>query len=181
MYFRHANINVLLYSGAFAISSCGFAYSIVPFYKLICQSTGITGSPKIITNLSKENLQPIVGTAPITVRFIANVGKNMPWTFKPLQNHTRVVPGQTALTFYSATNNMDRETTGFATYNIIPAKAAPYFNKIQCFCFEKQRLSSKEQVDMPVFFYIDPEFAIDPLLEGVNEIILSYTFFESRD
>lgn len=34
---------------------------------------------------------------------------------------------------------------------------------------------------MPVFFYIDPEFVEDPKMEYVNEIILSYTFFEAKD
>ena len=34
---------------------------------------------------------------------------------------------------------------------------------------------------MPVFFYIDPEFAEDPTLAKVKTIILSYTFFESKE
>ena len=34
---------------------------------------------------------------------------------------------------------------------------------------------------MPVFFYIDPEFAEDPSMENVHTITLSYTFFESKD
>jgi cytochrome c oxidase assembly protein subunit 11 len=33
-----------------------------------------------------------------------------------------------------------------------------YYNKIKCFCFEEQRLGAKEEIDMPVFFFIDPEF-----------------------
>lgn len=37
------------------------------------------------------------------------------------------------------------------------------------------------KVDMPVFFYIDPEFANDPKMELVDTITLSYTFFESKD
>lgn len=41
-----------------------------------------------------------------------------------------------------------------STYNVTPMKAGPYFNKIQCFCFEEQRLRAGEEVDMPVFFYI---------------------------
>ncbi|KAL6001392.1 Cytochrome c oxidase assembly protein cox11, mitochondrial [Asimina triloba] len=58
-------------------------------------------------------------------------------------------------------------------------KAAVYFNKIQCFCFEEQRLLPGEQIDMPtplnlqVFFYIDPEFETDPRMDGINNIILS--------
>lgn len=37
------------------------------------------------------------------------------------------------------------------------------------------------QVDMPVFFYIDPEFTDDPKMEFVDEIVLSYTFFEAKE
>ncbi len=32
---------------------------------------------------------------------------------------------------------------------------------------------------MPVFFYIDPEFATDPRLRGVDQLTLSYTFFKA--
>lgn len=51
--------------------------------------------------------------------------------------------------------------TGVSTYNVVPDKSAYYFNKIQCFCFEEQRLRAGEEVDMPVFFYIDPELVDD--------------------
>ena len=34
---------------------------------------------------------------------------------------------------------------------------------------------------MPVFFYIDPEFAEDPKLDGIEQITLSYTFFEAKE
>jgi cytochrome c oxidase assembly protein subunit 11 len=67
-----------------------------------------------------------------------------------------------------------------ATYTILPFEAALYFNKIQCFCFEEQRLEPNEEVDMPVFFYIDEQYAQDPKLELTDQICLSYTFFESK-
>lgn len=34
---------------------------------------------------------------------------------------------------------------------------------------------------MPVFFYIDPEFINDPKMELVDNITLSYTFFEAKE
>jgi len=37
------------------------------------------------------------------------------------------------------------------------------------------------QVDMPVFFYIDPSFGDDPRMENIQSITLSYTFFEAKE
>lgn len=51
----------------------------------------------------------------------------------------------------------------------------------QCFCFEEQRLNPHEEVDMPVFFYIDPDFHLDPRMARVDTITLSYTFFEAKE
>ncbi|KAG2535679.1 cytochrome c oxidase assembly protein COX11, mitochondrial-like isoform X1 [Panicum virgatum] len=93
----------------------------------------------------------------------------------------RVKPGESALAFYTAENRSSAPITGVSTYNVAPMKAAIYFNKIQCFCFEEQTLLPGEQIDMPVFFYIDPEFETDPKMEGVNNIVLSYTFFKVND
>ena len=43
---------------------------------------------------------------------------------------------------------------------------------------QEQRLRPGEKIDMPVFFYLDPEFAVDPKMRGINQITLSYTFFK---
>ena len=89
----------------------------------------------------------------------------------------RVLPGETALAFYTATNTSAEDIIGVATYSVSPGQVAPYFSKIQCFCFEEQRLAAGETVDMPVFFFIDPEFASDPQMRGIETVTLSYTFF----
>ena len=34
---------------------------------------------------------------------------------------------------------------------------------------------------MPVFFFIDPEFAADKKMDKYDNIILSYTFFEAKE
>ena len=117
----------------------------------------------------------------ITVRFDSTVGDVMPWSFVPTQLDVKVVPGETALSFFTATNHSDKAITGVATYNVHPPRAGLHFNKIQCFCFEEQRLLPGETVDMPVFFFIDPEFADDPQLKRVNNITLSYTFFQTDE
>lgn len=92
----------------------------------------------------------------------------------------RVLPGETALAFYTATNKGPADIIGIATYSVTPGQVAPYFSKIQCFCFEEQKLNAGESVDMPVFFFIDPDFAKDPTMKNIDTITLSYTFF-SKD
>lgn len=61
-----------------------------------------------------------------------------------------MVPGESTLVFYRATNTSDEAITGVSTYNVTPQQAGIYFNKIQCFCFEEQRLLPHESIDMPV-------------------------------
>ena len=40
--------------------------------------------------------------------------------------------------------------------------------------------STNQVIDMPVSFFIDPDMANDPNLDGVTTITLSYTFFKSQ-
>lgn len=126
------------------------------------------------------SLKPVENGRLITVRMDSTVGDVLPWTFVPTQLEVKVVPGETALSFFTATNHSPNQAiTGVATYNVHPPKAGLYFSKIQCFCFEEQRLLPGETVDMPVLFFIDPDFLKDPQLSSVNNITLSYTFFQT--
>lgn len=134
-----------------------------------------------------DSLESVVGTAPadkvrpIKIVFNADVSDTMPWKFYPTQPDILVVPGETALAFFTAKNKTDKAVIGVATYNVFPPKAGLYFNKIQCFCFDEQRLKPREEVDMPVFFFVDPEMLNDPSMENVHEITLSYTFFKTDE
>ena len=113
------------------------------------------------------------------ISFNADVAEGMPWRFVPTQKSLIVKPGETTLAFFTAKNNSERDVTGVATYNVQPNKAGSYFNKVQCFCFEEQRLRAGEEVDMPVFFYLDPEFASDPAM-GTSDVCLSTRFSLGR-
>merc|ERR1711924_3153 len=89
----------------------------------------------------------------------------------------RTTPGQSTLAFYTVRNLSPEPVIGVSTYNVSPQAAGKYFHKVQCFCFEEQRLLGGEELALPVFFYIDPEFANDPQMAGVDSLTLSYTFF----
>lgn len=41
-------------------------------------------------------------------------------------------------------------------------------------------MNAGETVDMPVFFYIDPEFVSDINMKGILTVTLNYTFFKAK-
>ncbi|KAK1881521.1 Cytochrome c oxidase assembly protein COX11 mitochondrial [Dissostichus eleginoides] len=127
-----------------------------------------------------ETMEPVKERI-LKITFNADTHSSMQWNFRPQQSEIYVVPGETALAFYRAKNPTNKHIIGISTYNVVPFDAGQYFNKIQCFCFEEQRLNPHEEVDMPVFFYIDPEFDEDPRMARVDTITLSYTFFEAKE
>jgi cytochrome c oxidase assembly protein subunit 11 len=128
-----------------------------------------------------RTLKPVANAELITVRFDTTVPDVMPWSFVPVQLDVKIVPGETALSFFRVTNHSNKAITGVATYNVHPPKVGLYFQKVQCFCFEEQRLLPGETVDMPVFFFIDPEMLNDPQVSYVKSVTLSYTFFKTDE
>ncbi|KAK2742794.1 Cytochrome c oxidase assembly protein cox11, mitochondrial [Myotisia sp. PD_48] len=177
------NITTLYYTLSILVGTIAVSYGSVPMYKMICQQTGWGGQP-IQTHLANADtpsrLVPVTDSRRLRITFNASVSDVLPWKFTPQQREVRVLPGETALAFYTAENKGDEDIIGIATYSVTPGQVAPYFSKIQCFCFEEQRLNAKETVDMPVFFFIDPDFAKDPTMKNIDTITLSYTFFKAR-
>ena len=184
--FDSKNTNTLLYTLSIIIGTVAISYGSVPLYKTICQQTGWGGQPiksaaHALPDAEQDigaRLTPVTTSRRLRITFAGSTSDILPWKFSPQQREVRVLPGETALAFYTATNkSLDEDIIGVATYSVTPAQVAPYFSKIQCFCFEEQRLNKGETVDMPVFFYIDPEFLQDPNMKGIDTITLNYTFF----
>ncbi|XP_040433704.1 cytochrome c oxidase assembly protein COX11, mitochondrial [Cygnus olor] len=178
---RRRNRTALTYIAAAAVGMVGMSYAAVPLYRLYCQATGLGGTTGAGRGAARIEEMEAVKERVVKVTFNADVHSSLQWNFRPQQSEIYVVPGETALAFYKAKNPTDKPIVGISTYNVVPFEAGQYFNKIQCFCFEEQRLNPQEEVDMPVFFYIDPEFAEDPKMAKVDLITLSYTFFEAKE
>ncbi|TRY86537.1 hypothetical protein DNTS_002564 [Danionella cerebrum] len=177
---KKKNRTALTYIAATGVAMIGLSYAAVPLYRLFCQATGLGGTISGHDAEQVETMKPVRDRI-IKVTFNADTHASIQWNFRPQQSEIYVVPGETALAFYKARNPTERPVIGISTYNVVPFEAAQYFNKIQCFCFEEQRLNPHEEVDMPVFFYIDPEFDSDPKLARIDTITLSYTFFEAKE
>ena len=149
----------------------GAAYAAVPLYQVFCQVTGYGG-----TTRAAEAAPMRILDQDVTVRFDANTAPDLPWQFRPAAPQTLKI-GELGLAKYTAANLSDRRVSGVATFNVTPAAAGRYFNKVACFCFTQQTLDPGEAVEMPVTFFVDPEIANDPNLKSIKTVTLSYTFF----
>ncbi|GJN90043.1 hypothetical protein Rhopal_003041-T1 [Rhodotorula paludigena] len=181
-HYKQRNRSLLLYSAATVLVVSAASYLAVPLYRVFCAKTGFAGTPT--TDMSKFLPERLVARTDldrrIRVTFNADSSDSLPWSFEPQQREVRVLPGETALAFYTAKNHSDEDIIGIATYNVAPDKIAPYFAKVECFCFEEQRLLAGEEVDLPLFFFIDQDFVDDPDMKDVDDVTLSYTFFRAR-
>jgi cytochrome c oxidase assembly protein subunit 11 len=115
------------------------------------------------------------------VRFNADTNPALPWKFAPDQNEVTLNIGEEQVAFYHATNKAKHAVTGMALYNVTPEKAAKYFHKTACFCFNQQTLEGGQTMEFPVSFWIDPAVRQDPETADVKTFTLSYTFFRSLE
>jgi cytochrome c oxidase assembly protein subunit 11 len=154
---------------AFAVVAgmVGLSFAFVPLYTLICQITGLGGTPQVA-----EVNNSVVLDREITVRFDANVDRGLPWAFAPNDRSVTLRLGEERMMSYTASNMSNTPVTGISTFNVTPIKAAQYFTKIECFCFIEQTLEPGQTVDMPVTFYVDPALVDDELANDVQTITL---------
>lgn len=173
---KRRNTRVVIICSSVVAGMIALSFAAVPLYDLFCRVTGFGGTTQVA-----EAVPDQVSDRVITVRLNADTDQRLAWDFKPEQRELKLNLGQSGLVYYNAKNLGARPLAGVATYNVTPAKAGRYFNKVQCFCFEEQVLVPGESVDMPVFFFVDPAMADDRGMDDVSTITLSYTFFPARD
>ncbi|WP_286234301.1 cytochrome c oxidase assembly protein [Thalassotalea sediminis] len=149
----------------------GFGFALVPLYDVFCDITGLNGKTSNVA--AQENQAGIDKSRVITVQFISHLSKGIPWQFAPMVKEIKVHPGEMKLVKFYAKNEAARDIIGQAVPSVSPGRAANYFQKIECFCFNQQPLKAQEDVEMALQFYVDTE-----LPEEVSTITLSYTLFD---
>lgn len=154
----------------------GLAFASVPLYRMFCQVTGLGGTTMRADEAAAAAVRPVAGRS-VSIRFDANVSRDLMWTFRPVQTQRTVPIGERNMAVYRARNLSTRPLAGTATFNVTPVQAGRYFSKIQCFCFTEQILQPGQEVQMPVVFYVDPAILNDPAARDISEITLSYTFY----
>jgi cytochrome c oxidase assembly protein subunit 11 len=156
-----------------ALFFAGFGFALVPMYDVICKWTGLNGRTNAVAAVPDKNTQ-VDAARWVTVEFLSHTMPGVGLAFAPEQFSMRVHPGAIIHTNYTVKNESGKVFVGQAVPSITPAVAAPFFQKIECFCFSQQTFKTGEVRTMPVVFVVSPELDRD-----LRTVTLSYTFFEA--
>ena len=85
----------------------------------------------------------------------------------------KVHPGEATNITYFARNTQPRDMVAQAIPSVVPSRAAEYFHKTECFCFNRQPLVAGGEADLGLQFIVDPDLPKD-----IHTITLSYTIFD---
>ena len=145
-------------------------FVMVPLYDVLCEQLGINGK----TGGRYEVVDAGVDESrTITVQFVAMTNDQMPWDFRPTVTEVKVHPGAVNSTVFYAKNPRGHDMVAQAIPSLTPGRAAEYFHKTECFCFNQQPLAGGAETDMPLQFIIDRDLPAD-----IKTITLSYTMFD---
>ena len=168
---NNANRNLVLSLLVVVVGAFGFGYLLVPLYDVFCEITGFGG---------RTNTEAVAVTeAPdlereIRVGFVTTVNSYAPFEFAADADSMTVHPGQMYFATFTAKNMTDEDKVAMAVPSVAPVAAAEHFVKIECFCFDSQSFTAREERAMPLQFIVDPD-----LPDYVDTITLQYTFFDT--
>jgi cytochrome c oxidase assembly protein subunit 11 len=148
-----------------------FAFLLVPLYNVFCDVTGLNG--KLDLSIAAATSKGIDSSREVTVEFVVNQNREMPWQFKPKHSSLTLHPGQLAATAYFAKNVTNKTMYAQAIPSISPSRASKFFKKVECFCFTNQKLGPGETAYLGLRFYLDPDLPKD-----IKRITLAYTIFD---
>jgi cytochrome c oxidase assembly protein subunit 11 len=173
---RNSKIKQVAVLGFASVMMFGFAFGLVPLYEVFCELTGFGGGRFEQSTLALDTSEGLIGSEAIdrevNIQFLADVGRGLPWEFRPTETQITVKVGEINETQYYARNFANHAVTGQAVPSVTPAFGATSLRKVECFCFTQQLLEAGEEVEMPVLFYVDPDLPAD-----IGTLTLSYSMF----
>jgi len=147
-----------------------FGFALVPLYDVICDVTGLNG--KTGSRFEAAQAPEVDQQRWITVQFTTSNNDGMPWVFRSQQHMVKVRPGEMNEVLFKAVNTTDRQMSAQAVPSLSPFAATEYFNKTECFCFNRQTLDPGESIDMPLHFFVAKDIP-----QRMTKLTLSYTLF----
>ena len=158
--------------GAVAVAMFAFVFVVmVPLYNVLCDALGING--KTSSEAYTSVVAQVDESRSVKVQFVATNNDGMPWAFSPDVTEMVVHPGAANDTVFFAANPTTHSMIAQAIPSVSPSRAAEYFHKTECFCFEQQPLDGNSEAEMPLQFIVDQDLPAD-----IKTITLSYTLFD---
>ena len=168
-------INTVTKLVAVAVAMFAFVFVVmVPLYNVLCDALGISGKPAAQAYTAAP--AQVDESRTVTIQFIASNNEGMPWEFAPSTTMMKVHPGAVNGTVFHARNPLPVAMVAQAIPSISPARAAQYFHKTECFCFNQQPLEGETSAELPLQFIVDQDLPRD-----IGTITLSYTMFDVTD
>lgn len=161
--------------GKLCLMVCGmfaFGFALVPLYDLFCEVTGLGGRTGDQYSYDPASMQKDTSRL-VKVNFVTNTNDGMAWEFWAESGGVRVHPGEVKEVMFYVRNPTKRRMVGQAIPSVVPGRAAQYFHKTECFCFNNQVLEPGETLEMPMRFIVDPD-----LPKNVPTVSLSYALFD---
>ena len=157
---------------AVAVTMFAFVFVVmVPLYDVLCDALGINGKTSAEAYTAVQTT--VDESRSITIQFVATNNDGMPWEFRPDTTVMEVHPGAVNDTVFFARNPLMKAMVAQAIPSVSPSRAAAYFHKTECFCFNHQPLDGESSAEMPLQFIVDQDLPRD-----IKTITLSYTIFD---
>ena len=172
---KNSTIDTAVKLAVVAVLMFAFVFVVmVPLYDVLCDVLGINGKTngQAYTAVNVE----VDTSREIKIQFMTSNNAGMPWEFGPSVTAMKVNPGAVNDTVFYASNPLSQAMVAQAIPSISPARAAEYFHKTECFCFNQQPLAGKSSAEMPLQFIVDQNLPAD-----IKTITLSYTIFDVTD
>ncbi|SCK13894.1 cytochrome c oxidase assembly protein [Vogesella sp. LIG4] len=166
------NRALLLKLSVVACAMFAFAWGLIPVYDALCKVTGLN---KLLVpdSVAAAPASSRSQAAPLTLTFDATVQPGLPWEVRPLVSSLQARPGEFVRVDYEITNASNRHVVGQAIPRYLPAAAAEYVKKLDCFCFAQQAFEPGQTKRFPVVFVVDKSIPA-----GIDSITLAYTIFD---
>lgn len=154
----------------------GFGFALVPLYDSFCRLTGLNGKNFASAAESAGQATGVDRSRTVVVDFTATAMSGLPLQITPLDSRVTLHPGELQTVSFRVRNLSDQSVVTQAIPSVSPGQAAPYFEKLECFCFRHQTLAAGETVELPVVFRVGRD--LDPELRNLT---LAYALFRAPD
>lgn len=152
-----------------ALVMFGFGFALVPLYNKICQVTGVNNllKPDEVVNTQVDKSRTI------SLEFDANVRGDIAWQLTPRERKRKIHPGELVHITFDLKNDSDIPIVAQAIPSYGPQRAGLYVKKLECFCFNQQKIPARSDQELTVVLVVEPSIPRD-----VHTVTLSYTMFE---